>query len=346
MPPSTNSDQPGIPIYEDRIPHATGHSIPLLFPADKSPSASYSKSYQKVPELSYSRSAIFPANTSETNSRYSDHGNSYSHSIESCFPADRSTSEISEESSPFFRFAESEEPSSTYEYNFSTTTVGLSGGVHQGTELIEGVLVLHDTVKEVGNKAIRFKPILKRLKSTLGRLEPTVSEIIRLNAQFDRPEAETRSLIEEMKKGANLVRKCLKIPWWNYLSKVYYNDKLCELNDTINRFCQVDLSTRNGLHMLQTVINIQETMGSFRHVEAPGVSCAVSKPLDFTVGLDMPLKELKTLLLKEEVQLLLLTAPEGCGKTTLVEMLCQDKQIQGTSVSFSFVYVGDWDFCL
>ena len=102
--PSTNSDQPGSPINEDRIPHATGHSIPLLFPAYKSPSASYSESFQKVPGLSYSRSAVFPADTSETDSQYSDHGNSYSHSIESCFPADRSTSEISEESSPFFSF--------------------------------------------------------------------------------------------------------------------------------------------------------------------------------------------------------------------------------------------------
>ena len=48
----------------------------------------------------------------------------------------------------------------------------------------------------------------------------------------------------------------------------------------------------------------------------------------------MPMKELKTLLLKEEVTLLVLTAPEGCGKTTLVQMLCQDEIIKGTSLSF------------
>ena len=46
------------------------------------------------------------------------------------------------------------------------------------------------------------------------------------------------------------------------------------------------------------------------------------------------MKKLKTLLLKEEVQLLLLTAPGGRGKITLVQMLCQDDQIRGTSISF------------
>ena len=60
------------------------------------------------------------------------------------------------------------------------------------------------------------------------------------------------------------------------------------------------------------------------------LSCSVPKPPDFTVGLDVPLKVLKTQLLKEEKQQqLLVTAAGGCGKTTLVEMLCQDENIQG-----------------
>ena len=63
------------------------------------------------------------------------------------------------------------------------------------------------------------------------------------------------------------------------------------------------------------------------------VFCAVRRPPDFTVGFDKPMMELKTLLLKEEVHQLLLTAPAGCGKTTLVQMLCQDKQIKGTPLS-------------
>ena len=59
------------------------------------------------------------------------------------------------------------------------------------------------------------------------------------------------------------------------------------------------------------------------------LSCSVPRPPDFTVGLDVPLKELKTQLLKEKEQQLLLIAPGGCGKTALVKMLGHDQEIKG-----------------
>lgn len=46
--------------------------------------------------------------------------------------------------------------------------------------------------------------------------------------------------------------------------------------------------------------------------------CTVPGPTDVTVGLHVPLKELKTKQLKEEQQLLP-THPGGCGKTTSVK---------------------------
>ena len=157
-----------------------------------------------------------------------------------------------------------------------------------------------------------------------------------------RPEVETKSLIEEMEKGVKLVCKCSKIRLWNY---VYYSDKLNKLDETILRFFQVDLQVQNKRNWLQvknTRFGLLPTVSETRGLSGvtPGVSCAVSRTLpEFIVGLDMPLKELKTLLLKEEVQLLLMTAPGGCGKTTLVQMLCQDEQIQGTSIYFLFFCV-------
>ncbi|KAK4584481.1 hypothetical protein RGQ29_022278 [Quercus rubra] len=205
-------------------------------------------------------------------------------------------------------------------------------GAALGAAFGEGFAVLHDTVKNVVSKARMFKPILKRLESTLDRLVPTVNEIRRLSEQLELPERETKRLMEQMEEGEKLVSKCLKIRWWNYVFKVQYSPKLEELDKEITRFCQLDLQalcTRNGLRTLETVISINKKVDSFRGVETPRGLGGVSGPQDLTVGLDMPIKELKALLLKEEVKLLLLTAPGGCGKTTLVKMLCQEKEIKG-----------------
>ena len=210
-------------------------------------------------------------------------------------------------------------------------------GAALGAAFGEGFAVLHETVKNVVSKARMFKPIHKRLESTLDRLVPTVNEIRRLSEQLELPERETKRLMEQMEEGEKLVSKCLKIRWWNYVFKVQYSPKLEELDKEITRFCQLDLlalCTRNGLRTLETVISINKKVDSFRGVETPRGLGGVSGPQDLTVGLDMPMKELKALLLKEEVKLLLLTAPAGCGKTTLAKMLCREKEIKGTFISF------------
>ncbi|KAK7818243.1 putative disease resistance protein [Quercus suber] len=157
---------------------------------------------------------------------------------------------------------------------------------------------LRETVKDVVRNARQFKRILKRFGSTLDLLAQAVEDIERSNQRRGCAVEKTQSLIEEITKGRELVLKCLQIPWWNLTREI--------------------------------VSGIWESMDSTRSMETPRVSCAVREPPVFTVGFDMPMKELKTLLLKEEVQLLRLTAPGGCGKTTLVKMLCQDKEIKGT----------------
>ena len=196
---------------------------------------------------------------------------------------------------------------------------------------------LRETVKDVVRNARQFKRILKRLDSTLDLLAQAVEDIERSNQQRGRAVENTQSLIEEMTKGRELVLNSLQIPWWNLVLIVKYSRKLSKLEEDILRFCQVDLQLLGARTVLETrdiVSGIRESMDSTRSMETTRVSCAVREPPVFTVGFDMPMKELKTLLLKEEVQLLLLTAPGGRGKTTLVQMLCQDDQIRGTSISF------------
>nr|XP_011460516.1 PREDICTED: probable disease resistance protein At5g66900 [Fragaria vesca subsp. vesca] len=48
------------------------------------------------------------------------------------------------------------------------------------------------------------------------------------------------------------------------------------------------------------------------------------------VGMDAPLKDLKEKLLCDDgVSMLVLTAPGGCGKTTLATMFCKDEEVKG-----------------
>ena len=213
----------------------------------------------------------------------------------------------------------------------------VTGGV-VGAAFGEGFATLHKTVKHVVGQIIMFKSILKRLESTLDGIAPVVQEIRRLSLALDRPEEETKSLIEKMKKGEELVLECSKITikrCWslNYCVKAYsYSKQLKELNDSIEKFCQVELIlqiARTGLENSVKLDEIREQMNN-QNLRFGLLTLSVSRPRDDIVGLDLPLKELKMELKKKEEQVLLLTALGGCGKTTLVKMLCWDDEIKGT----------------
>nr|XP_023887465.1 probable disease resistance protein At5g66900 [Quercus suber]POE67358.1 putative disease resistance protein [Quercus suber] len=216
--------------------------------------------------------------------------------------------------------------------------VALVTGSVVGGAFGEGFAILHETVKNVVGQAIMFKSLLEDLESTLERIAPVVQEIRQLSLALDRPERETKILTEQMKKGAKLVRKCSKIQCWNYCFKSHYASKLSELNDAIEKFCRVDLivqSARTGLETLTKVDLILEKVSNQnsdvkRKYGVRTLSSAVPRPRDFIVGLHFPLMELKEMLLKKEESLLLLTALGGCGKTTLIQMLCWDHEIKGT----------------
>ena len=216
--------------------------------------------------------------------------------------------------------------------------VALVTGSVVGGAFGEGFTILHETVKNVVGQAIMFKSILEDLESTLERIAPVVQEIRQLSLALDRPERETKILTEQMKKGAKLVRKCSKIQCWNYCFKSHYASKLSELNEAIEKFCRVDLivqSARTGLETLTKVDLILDKVSNQnsdvnRKYVVRTLSCAVPRPRDFIVGLHFPLIELKEMLLKKDESLHLLTALGGCGKTTLIKMLCWDHEIKGT----------------
>uniref|UniRef100_A0A7N2R1F7 RPW8 domain-containing protein n=2 Tax=Quercus lobata TaxID=97700 RepID=A0A7N2R1F7_QUELO len=198
-----------------------------------------------------------------------------------------------------------------------------------GAALGEAFNILHEVVKKYGRKALNFNSAFKRLKRNLDRFAPAMEEIRKAGEELGLPKDETKSLIYQIKKGEELIRKCSKKNWLLRIFKYY--DELTELNAAIVTFIKVDMNLqtrRDVLRLLKAMQKTKETRPSY----------SVPKPPDFIVGFDVPLKELKTKLWEES--LLLLTAPGGCGKTTLVKMLCQDGDIKdkfGDNIFFATI---------
>ncbi|KAB1201833.1 hypothetical protein CJ030_MR8G004369 [Morella rubra] len=189
---------------------------------------------------------------------------------------------------------------------------------------------LWDTVEDVIKTIPSFKDELKSLQSTLAKLKPVIEQIERSHRELRRPEEEIEGLIKQINKGEDHVRKCSTLRRWNYYKRYSYTKKLHALDQEIIRFFQLDaiaLSWRTGE---ENSLRLQEIFARLHLAERDGgwVSYSIPGPPEFSVGLDVHLKELKMQLLKEEVSLLLLTAPGGCGKTTLVKLLGHDEEIK------------------
>ena len=201
------------------------------------------------------------------------------------------------------------------------------GGAFMEAKLGKVFGVLHDTVKNVGSKVLVFKSFFKNFEFNLDLLAPVVEEI---KEKLDCPEQETQSLIEKMKDAKQLIDICSDIGDLNNFYLIY-TDKLKELDEAIVRFCKVHMNAQNRGDILQILNQWKPTQEEMKLpiMNIGRLSCSVPRPPDFTVGLDVPLKVLKTQLLKEKKQQLLLTAPGGCGKTALVTMLGHDKEIIG-----------------
>ncbi|XP_050252912.1 probable disease resistance protein At5g66900 [Quercus robur] len=201
----------------------------------------------------------------------------------------------------------------------------LVGGAALGAVFGEVVNVLHDTFKSVGSDALMFKSILKSLKHNLDLIDPVVKDITRLNEILDHREEETKSLIEDMRKAKELIGMLD-----NQELDSSFEKELAELNESIVTFFQLHIPAQNRRDILQ-ILEKQNFLCKRMESLAikSGATCVVPPPPDFTVGMDLPLMVLKTQLLNKKRQQILLTAPGGCGKTTLVKMLGHDQEIKG-----------------
>ncbi|RVX23780.1 hypothetical protein VitviT2T_010607 [Vitis vinifera] len=205
-------------------------------------------------------------------------------------------------------------------------------------ELIGGTVVetlmgeLIKAILDEGKKAAEFQAIFDRLQSTLISIGPTIQEIERLNKESDRSK-ETEQLVQMLKHGKELIQKCSKVTWWHYHKKWKYSNKLLDLDESLLRFFQVDMAVQGFRDIKEIKLGQRDPY----HLKLG--PCQAPDPPPLTVGLDIPLQELKMRLFRDDASVIVVSAPGGCGKTTLAKMLCHDHQVKEKFKNIFYVTV-------
>ncbi|KAJ4963466.1 hypothetical protein NE237_023405 [Protea cynaroides] len=192
-------------------------------------------------------------------------------------------------------------------------------------------------ILETKDKAVNFKEDFERLQNTLEQVVPVFEEGRMLDLELnDRKRKGLEKLMVKLRKGEELVKKCSKVSKINIFLKIRYSSKIISLDETILRFCQRELQVeiwRDNKQLQRDVQQVLRTLQQGRTTVVGSVgnkgSFVVPELPDRVVGFGSPLRELKYELFKENVTVVGLCAPGGCGKSTLVAMLCQDEQVRG-----------------
>ncbi|KAJ6916190.1 hypothetical protein NC652_018779 [Populus alba x Populus x berolinensis] len=169
----------------------------------------------------------------------------------------------------------------------------------------------------------QFEPSLKRLEEMLNDMTPNIKRIDSFNRELDQPEQLER-LKGLVTKGNDLVSKCSKIHNYNYLKRPIYNKKLLKLEKDIRDHI-------SSVLQLQVVADTKESLHTQNSILVAVKAGVCSPPLLKVdpVGLEIPLSDLRIKLLNDETsQHIVLSAPGGCGKTTLATALCQQGDVK------------------
>lgn len=236
--------------------------------------------------------------------------------------------------------------------------IAVSAVAGAGFEIIFGDF-LKMVLKAQKNNS-QFEPSLKRLEEMLKDMAPNIKKIESFNAELDQPKQLER-LKGLMTKGNDLVNKCSKIQKYNYLKRPIYNKKLLKLEKDIRDHIssvlqlQVVADTKEILHTQNSnlvavkdvsygVRQLNDQIGKLSMTLSNGSRVDSSKSYSNTilagvcsppllkvdpVGLKIPLSDLEIKLLNDETsQHIVLSAPGGCGKTTLATALCQHGNVK------------------
>ena len=180
------------------------------------------------------------------------------------------------------------------------------------------------------NKATLFKSSLKKLEERLTSLNPMIQRIKRLNYDLNSPKEEIEKLIRILEDGEKLIHKRSEVSCFHFFKKWRYANKIEALEASLLQYFQFDLQALILLEVKSNRFSL-----SNRGVSSENLgSCEATDPPAFMVGLDVPLRELKRLLLNDEESRIVVSAPGGCGKTTLAKRFCHDPQVKSIPTKF------------
>ncbi|CAH8361000.1 unnamed protein product [Eruca vesicaria subsp. sativa] len=247
--------------------------------------------------------------------------------------------------------------------------------VSVGVGSVTGAVVseLLKAIIEEAKMVLSFKSVYMELASTMEKMLPIIMEIEMLQRAEELQDLE--NIIDEARV---LVQKCSQVKRWNLPSKVKYTRKIEGINKKMLTFCQIQLqlimlrNQRLIMHQLgfrfcsasssvlspdlseilpvDTTVAIHIYLESiYKELDVLNVSppvyrdiCSVPKIHKLLFGLDLPLMEVKKKLLDDDdddpVVSLVVSAPPGCGKTTLVTQLCHDDDIKE---KFEYIFFCD-----
>ncbi|KAL4580560.1 hypothetical protein LXL04_016759 [Taraxacum kok-saghyz] len=250
--------------------------------------------------------------------------------------------------------------------------------------LSESITKLTTLVIHVYQTTANFKPELKLLRDTLGRITPIIVDIVNTNRKLDRSEGECQMFIKEIEEAAKLVAKCSKVKR-NVIKKFTYSLKLKDFNGKLLRFFQIEVQAIQTRGITETLLGVNDVkirmdslsldlqdmrqrtswIGNYSGSMSTSVSTSISTRTDRSgcdnmererygwrvpalpsgiVAFDEPLAKLKAEIVAgidneddsnldpmdcDDRSVLVVAAAGGCGKTTLVKMLCHDPEIKG-----------------